>query len=121
MFGIPIYIFGNLMDSSLMYYKLYIDRSKPSSRLPDNKLGQVYAGFQEIYLRYGVSVIGAWENAEDPSEGYLITAYRDKTHYEETVAKMRVDPEYVKLSEDLQGTRESVKVVPLRLLQGSTT
>ena len=72
-------------------------------------------------MGYGVSVIGAWENAEDPMESYLITAYQDRSHYEETVAKMRVDPEYVKLSEALQGTRESVKVVTLKPLRGSTT
>jgi hypothetical protein len=104
-----------------MIYKLYIDRSKQGKKLPDNDMERVFKGFQEIYRKYGVTVIGAWENVDDTLESYLITAYQDKPHYEETIAKMRADSEYVKLSEELQGTRESVKAVTLRLLPGSFT
>jgi hypothetical protein len=78
-----------------------------------------YRGFQEIYMKYGVKVIGAWENMDDPKEGYLITAYHNKAHYEETVAKMRADPKYIELSKKRQGNVETIEVVTMKLLPGS--
>ena len=57
----------------------------------------------------------------DPLEGYLITAYRDTAHYEDAVAQMRENKRYNELSEELQETRESVKVVTLTNLPGSLT
>jgi hypothetical protein len=102
-----------------MLYKLYIDRSKPESQLADSELDRVFKSFQEIYEEYGVKVIGAWNNADDPLEGYLITAYKDEAHYEEAVAKMRVNKRYQELSEELQDSRESVKVVTLTTMPGA--
>ena len=102
-----------------MLYKLYIDRSKPGEQLKDSEMERVFKGFQEVYGEYGVKVIGAWNNADDPLEGYLITAYRDVAHYEEAVAKMRVNKRYQELSEELQDSRETVKVVTLKTLPGS--
>jgi len=80
---------------------------------------RIFKGFQEIYKDYGVKVIGAWENAENPLEGYLITAYNDAAHYEEAVAKMRVNKRYQELTEERQATIESVKVMTLTTLPGS--
>jgi hypothetical protein len=102
-----------------MLYKLYIDRSKPEGQIKDSEMERVFRGFQEIYREYGVKVVGAWNNADDPLEGYLITAYRDEAHYEEAVAKMRVNKRYQELSEQLQDSRESVKVVTLTSLPGA--
>ncbi len=102
-----------------MLYKLYIDRSKPEGQIKDSEMERVFRGFQEIYREYGVKVVGAWNNADDPLEGYLITAYRDEAHYEEAVAKMRVNKRYQELSEQLQDSRESVKVVTLTSLPGT--
>ena len=102
-----------------MLYKRYIDRSKPEGQIKDSEMERVFRGFQEIYREYGVKVVGAWNNADDPLEGYLITAYRDEAHYEEAVAKMRVNKRYQELSEQLQDSRESVKVVTLTSLPGA--
>jgi len=102
-----------------MLYKLYIDRSKAEAQIKDSEMARVFKGFQEIYEEYGVKVVGAWNNADDPLEGYLITAYRDAAHYEEAVAKMRVNKRYQELSEELQDSRETVKVVTLKTLPGS--
>ncbi len=102
-----------------MLYKLYIDRSTPEGQIKDSEMERVFRGFQEIYREYGVKVVGAWNNADDPLEGYLITAYRDEAHYEEAVAKMRVNKRYQELSEQLQDSRESVKVVTLTSLPGA--
>ena len=101
-----------------MLYKLYIDRSKAEAQIKDNEMERVFKGFQEIYDEYGIKVIGAWNNLDDPQEGYLITAYRDAAHYEEAVAKMRVNERYQMLSKELQDSRESVKVVTLKTLPG---
>jgi hypothetical protein len=102
-----------------MLYKLYIDRSKPEGQIEDSEMERLFKGFQEIYEEYGVKVVGAWNNADDPLEGYLITAYRDAAHYQEALAKMRVNKRYQMLSEELQDSRESVQVVTLTTLPGS--
>ena len=102
----------------IMIYKFYKERILAGKRPDDQEYEQMTKGFQEIYDRYGVKVIGAWENIEDPDEGYLITAYRDNAHYEETVAKMRVDPQYIELTKDLQESRESIESVTLKVTPG---
>ena len=102
-----------------MLYKLYIDGSKLEGRFKDSEMERVFKGFQEIYREYGVKVVGAWNNADDPLEGYLITAYRDAAHYEETVAKMRLNKRYQMLSEEMQDSRETVRVVTLTTLPGA--
>jgi len=104
-----------------MFYRLYRDRWFPGMKFDDAKMERVYKGFQEIYKRHGVKVIGAWDNADDTDEGFLITAYRDRAHYEEAVAKMREDSEYQELSKTFKGTREMLEVVTLKLLPGSPT
>jgi hypothetical protein len=102
-----------------MVYKLYISRSLQEKRLEDNEMERIFKGFQEIYEKNGVNVIGAWENEDDSLEYYLLTCYRDNDHYKSAVAQMRTDPEYVKLSKALQDARESIKVVNLKKLPGS--
>ena len=49
-----------------MLYKLYIDGSKLEGRFKDSEMERVFKGFQEIYREYGVKVVGAWNNADDP-------------------------------------------------------
>ncbi len=102
-------------------YKLYISRSLSEKRLEDREMERIFKGFQEIYEKNGVKVIGAWENEDDSLEYYLITCYRDNDHYQRATTRMRMDPKYVKLSEELEATRESVKVITLKLLPGSPT
>ena len=104
-----------------MVYKLYISRSLSEKRLEDREMERIFKGFQEIYEKNGVKVIGAWENEDDSLEYYLITCYRDNDHFQSATTRMRMDPVYVKLSEELEGTRESVKVFTLKPLPGSPT
>jgi len=107
------------VPSNIMLYKLYIGRSNPENKLSDSEMEQFFKAFQEIYKKYGVKMIGAWENLEDPLENYLITAYNDATHYEETVAKMRMNETYQKFTEEGKASREIVKVVTMKTLPGS--
>ncbi len=102
-----------------MLYKLYISKSNAEDKLLDSDMERVFKGFQEIYQEYGVKVIGGWDNADDPLERYLITAYKDAAHYEETVAKMRGNKRYQELSKERQASREIVKVVTLTSIPGS--
>ncbi len=121
MFGIWLYDLGFESLMRTLVYKLYISRSLSEKRLGDGEMERIFKGFQEIYEKNGVKVIGAWENEDDSLEYYLITCYRDNDHYQSATTRMKMDPKYVKLSEELQGTRESVKVVTLKLLPGSPT
>ena len=102
-----------------MFYKMYKNRYLTGKKLDEETMKSIYTGFQKIYERHGVKVIGAWENTADTSETYLITAYRDRAHFKEAVAKMREDPEYEELGKAFAGTRELVEVVTLNLLPGS--
>ncbi len=102
-----------------MVYKLYVSRSHSEKRLEDSEMERIFKGFQEIYEKNGVKVIGAWENEDDALEYYLITCYRDNAHYQSATRKMKTNPEYVKLSTDLQDARESIKVVNMKPLPGA--
>jgi hypothetical protein len=102
-----------------MFYKMYRNRYLTGKKLDEETMKSIYTGFQEIYERHGVKVIGAWENAADTSETYLIAAYKDRAHFKDTVAKMREDPQYKKLSKTFVGTRELVEAVTLNLLPSS--
>lgn len=102
-----------------MFYKMYRNRYLDGKKLDEETMKRIYTGFQEIYERHGVKVIGAWENAADTSETYMITAYRDRAHFKEAVANMREDPQYKELSKAFAGTRELVEAVTLNLLPGS--
>ena len=102
-----------------MLYKLYKSRHIAGKKLADSEMERIFKGFQEIYKKYGVKVIGAWENVDDSMEYYFITAYRDSAHQKEAVAKMQANPEYEELSKKLQETRASIDVVTMRRLPGS--
>ncbi len=104
-----------------MLFKLYRSVSHPDDKIPDEEMKRIFKGFQEIYKEYDVKVIGAWENIENPLESYLITAYKDETHYKEAVAKMRANERYQKLTEERRAARETVEVKTLRILPGSPT
>lgn len=98
-----------------MYKSRVISENQPE----DKEVKREYKGFQEIYKKYGVKVIGAWENIDDPLTSYLITAYNDNAHYEEAVDKMRADPKYKELSKKRQGNIETIEVITMKLLPGS--
>ena len=102
-----------------MFYKLYISKAKLGEKPSDSEMERVFKEYQKIYNEYGVKVIGAWENVDDPLEQYLITAYNDAAHYEEAVAKMRENKRYQELTEARQPSVESVKVKTLKTLPGS--
>lgn len=102
-----------------MLYKLYISKTDPKNKLSDVELDTIFKGFQEIYDMYNVKIVGAWRNAEDPNEDYLITAYRDTAHYSDAVAKMRENKRYKELTELRRDSVKSIKVTTLITLPGS--
>lgn len=87
---------------------------KPTIKANERTLAEFFHDFKKVYERFGVDVIGFWENLYDPFETYLITAYRDADHYAEIVNKMRKDSTYSSLSKDLLRLRESIEEVSLR-------
>jgi hypothetical protein len=88
---------------------------KPT-KIDERTIAKLFKDFKGIYERFGVEVIGFWENLYDPLEAFLITAYRNADHYAETVNKMRKDSTYRSLSEDLLKLRESIEEVSLKSL-----
>lgn len=94
---------------STMYYKLYKSRNKTT----DIGYDESFSEFNKIYKKHDVQVLGGGTNVEDPHEMYLLTLYKNKSHYEETVKKLRDDPKYVELTKKLQEDRESIEVITL--------
>jgi GTP cyclohydrolase I len=102
-----------------MIYKIYRETFRADKRPDAKEFERSINEFQEIYKKYGVRVIIALENVDNPNEGYLITAYRDNAHYEETVAKMRADPKYKELTKEMKEYQENVNVKTMKLMPGS--
>ncbi len=102
-----------------MILKLYKERIKAGKQPDDGVFERSFKEFKDIYDEHGVRVIGVWQNVNDPKEGYLVTAYRDNAHYEETVAKLRANSKYKELTKDLEENRESIEVTTLKLVPGS--
>jgi hypothetical protein len=57
------------MELKKMIFKLYKSRITSGLQIEDMIVEREYKGFQEIYMKYGVKVIGAWENMDDPKVG----------------------------------------------------
>ncbi|MFQ5819662.1 MAG: hypothetical protein ACE5I5_06720 [Candidatus Heimdallarchaeota archaeon] len=98
-----------------MLYKLYKTRY-PAGNRPDLER---FKEFQKIYKEHGVKVIGGWQNVNDPQETWFMTAYRDKAHFDEALAKMQADPKYMEMSKKLQEARDSIEVTTLELVPDS--
>ena len=92
-----------------MLYKLYKQKNKTTDEIYDDS----FAEFSKIYKKYDVQVLGGGTNVDDSSEMYLMVVYKDKTHYEETVEKLRADSTYNELSKKLQEKREGIEVITL--------
>ena len=70
--------------------------------------------FNELYKENGVTIVGNWQNADNPKETYFITSYRDQQHYEEFTQKMKENTKYIEASKQLDDVRESIEVVNLK-------
>jgi hypothetical protein len=91
-------------------YMLYRSKAKSSEELDSLRLQ-----FEEIYKRHKVDIVGFWVNAEDESEAYYMSKYKDEAHYKSTVDILRKDEDYIRLGAELQKTRvenESKRLIP---------
>ncbi|MHA3965079.1 MAG: NIPSNAP family protein [Candidatus Thorarchaeota archaeon SMTZ1-45] len=91
-------------------YMLYRTKSKSSTDIDELRMK-----FQEIYKNHKVDILGFWVNAEDESEVYYISKYKDENDYKKKVEELRNDDEYARLTHDLQEVRqefESTRLIP---------
>jgi len=89
---------------------LYRTKSKSSTDIDELRMK-----FQEIYKNHKVDILGFWVNAEDESEVYYISKYKDENDYKKKVEELRNDDEYARLTHDLQEVRqefESTRLIP---------
>lgn len=78
-------------------------------------LWEMRSEFEEIYKKHEVDIVGFWENAEDPTEAFYISRYKDEADYKKTVERLRSDKRYAKLTEDLRKLRvenHATRMVP---------
>lgn len=92
-----------------MLYKIYKAKTKSTDPGYEDNFGD----FSKVYKKYDVQVLGGGTNVDDKSEIFLMVVYNDKSHYEETVKKLKADSTYQELSKKLQETRESIEVITL--------
>lgn len=97
--------------NNYMIYKFYKIRS--SGSFSDAKMIEYINAFDKIYSENDVTVIGTWYNADEQSETYLITAFRDKQHYEDFVEKMKTHDDYQRMSQEMEPDRLSIEAATL--------
>ena len=93
-----------------MYYKLY---HNIFSKQPPEERRELFSG---LYKKYGVELIGVFRNIENHLEYYMLTAYRDETHYKEFIAKIKEIPEYVEMTKKVSAVRLSSSIVNLEMI-----
>ena len=79
-------------------------------------LNELRKGFEEVYKKHNVDVLGFWEVADNPTEAYYIVKYESDADYKDTVEKLRADTRYQELSSKLNEIRlemESTKLNPM--------
>ncbi|OLS20288.1 MAG: hypothetical protein HeimC2_37860 [Candidatus Heimdallarchaeota archaeon LC_2] len=98
-----------------MFYKLYKTRSKN----PTPRGRELFKEFHKIYKEHDVRVVGVWENKNDPKETYLMTAYKDESHFQKFSEDMKSHPKYIEMGKEMTEDRKSVEVVDLKLFSDS--
>ncbi|MHA2029940.1 MAG: hypothetical protein ACW99A_22905 [Candidatus Kariarchaeaceae archaeon] len=98
-----------------MFYKLY----KTTSKTTTPRGRELFKEFYKIYQEHDVRVVGVWENKNDGKETYLMTAYRDESHFHKFTEEMKSHPKYNEMGKELAEDRESVEVVDLKLFPDS--
>lgn len=95
-----------------MLFKLIIQRIDANSR---KSLDDVdwRSEFYRLWRENDVYVLGNWYNADDPSEDYTITVYKNEDHYKKFVNKMKENETYLKLTDRLGKIRGRIEIVTL--------
>jgi hypothetical protein len=64
-------------------------------------INELHQRFREkeiaIFQKHGATIVGAWQNLNDPNTLVWMLAYRDRAHREDVWAKFAADPEWKEL------------------------
>ena len=58
--------------------------------------------FLPLYQKYGIKFVGAWKPIESQDEAVWMTGFENQQRRTEQLAKLKQDPEYQKLSQQVQ-------------------
>ena len=94
-----------------MYYKFY--KTKSAGLLKKEQIVQFIKGFDKIYAENDVVVVGTWYNANDPSETYFMTAFKNEQHYTDFIEKMKTHEDYQRMSKEMEPDRLSIEAATL--------
>ena len=95
-----------------MIYKFY--KSKSAGMFQTQRGVEIIKAFDKIYAENDVIVIGTWYSIDDPSETYLMTAFRSEQHYEDFVEKMKTHDDYQRMSIEMEPDRLSIEGATLK-------
>ena len=57
--------------------------------------------FEEIYKKHDIEILGAWANADDPSETFYLSRYEDENDYSKKTEELQQDETYKELTSKL--------------------
>ncbi len=58
--------------------------------------------FLPLYQKYGIKFVGAWKPVETQDEAVWMTGFETQQQREQQIAKLKQDPEYQKLNQQVQ-------------------
>jgi hypothetical protein len=79
----------------------------------EGTMDNLRALFEELYKKHNIEILGAWANADKPSETFYLSKYEDETDYKKKTEALRKDTKYEELTSKLQEIR--VKSTATRL------
>ena len=95
-----------------MIYKFY--KVKSAGLFQKDEILDYINVFDKIYAENAVNVIGSWYNADDETETYFITAFRNEQHYADFVEKMKTHEDYQRMTLEMEPDRLSIQGTTLR-------
>lgn len=97
--------------NKIMVYKFY--KSKSAGLMQGQQMIEYINAFNKIYKENDVTVIGTWYSADDPSETYFMTGFKNEQHYSDFVEKMKTHNDYQRMSKEMEPDRLSIEAATL--------
>jgi hypothetical protein len=91
---------------------LYHTTVKPESV---GRLDEIRRGFDPIYEKHGIEVIGHWKKLDNPNESYYMVKYESEADYQHKIQSLHEDEKYVSLTAQLNSIRTDIiseKLIP---------
>lgn len=73
----------------------------------EDTMDELRSEFETVYKKHNIELLGAWANADDPSETFYISRYENETDFKRKTEELRQDSTYAELTARLKEIRVS--------------